>query len=202
MEFCQDFKLDQSTRIFYDDCSQNNKEHLSDNIGNYFLVPKIRSNHKDVTNKMLQNKVMYTTLGKGWSGENGNLIDIDSNLRNAHNLTNTKELHRDHDIDYFPNPYLARGPGNPCIEAVLRVGENVYQSKPCNSLAGYNENERFIPLVPSLRDIQNPKHVVQEVVNDKWIRGGTPSRQLNKSPAVLNKLGFRYNGKYWERNKK
>ena len=37
--------------------------------------------------------------------------------------------------------------------------------------------------------------------NDKTrVRGGQPSRQVIRNKDYLNKCGFNYNGKYWERN--
>ena len=55
---------------------------------------------------------------------------------------------------------------------------------------------RFTPLVPSLsRTIQNPKNLIIEEANDKYVRGGVASRQLIRDKNYLKKCGYTLYGK-------
>ena len=61
---------------------------------------------------------------------------------------------------------------------------------------------RFHPLVDCLRDIQNPSHIVPEYVQKDWRRGGQSSREMLRNPNILTRMGYQYNGKYWQRQKR
>ena len=60
---------------------------------------------------------------------------------------------------------------------------------------------RYTPLVNNLKDYQHPNHIIPENIDKNWIRGGNSSREMLKNPNTLEKLGFKYNGKFWEKNK-
>ena len=147
----------------------------------------------------LQQASTYYRDGIGWVSNNGCNIDNDSKLRNANNLTNQRGVHQ-----LFPRaistvPYMGRGGGNTCVESRLRPGETTSQQKSCNSLSGAFINS-YTPQIPCIRSsIQNPKYNIPEDSDDSWVRGGQPSRQIIRNTDYLNKCGFNYNGKYWER---
>lgn len=189
-----------NSRTFYDSCYSTVQEKSSKKAGDYSFTPSISSNPDQASALSLSQPSVNINNGVGWSGYNANSIDSDSKLRNARNLTNTKEIHQLNREQYFNVPYLARGPGNPCVESILRPGENVSQRKPCNSFAKEDMiDRRFHPLVDCLRDIQNPEHIVQEYVKNDWRRGGQSSREMLRNPNVLTKMGYYYNGKYWQK---
>ena len=196
LDFCK------NTSIFYDSDNKNSKEKYSQQIGNYRMVPKVTTSPNDATCLMLNHSTIHNNYGNGWIGDQGSLIDIDSSLRNAKNLTNTGEIHQLISENYFPVPYLARGPGNPCVESVLRVGENVSQSKSCNSFSREDMTEyRFTPLVNNIADQQDYRHIIPESIDKNWVRGGRSSREMLKQPNTLEKMGFIHNGKFWEKQK-
>ena len=60
-------------------------------------------------------------------------------------------------------------------------------------------DRRFYPLVDALKDVQNPCHIVPENVKPNWKRGGQSSREMLRNPNILTKMGYRYNGKYWQK---
>ena len=54
-------------------------------------------------------------------------------------------------------------------------------------------------LLDNVKEKQNPAHIIPEMCNKVWKRGGVSSRDINKCPVELNKCGFRHNGKFWEK---
>ena len=60
---------------------------------------------------------------------------------------------------------------------------------------------RFYPLVNNLQGIQDPRHLIQEEVDQGWRRGGNDSREMLRNPKVLSSMGYIYNGKYWQKKK-
>ena len=87
---------------------------------------------------------------------------------------------------------MGRGVGDSCIEDSLLEGEDTSQPRTCNTLSEITINNFFQPLVPSVKDSQNPEHLVPEVVDQNWIRGGAPSRQ------IVRNIDYRYKcGKFY-----
>lgn len=157
------------------------------------MAPKV----KDLS---LQNPEVIFKDGYGWSSIDGCNIDDDSKLRNARNLTNTRCINQLFERPYASIPFMGRGEGNICQENKLLSGEDTYQNRPCNNLAGITI-DRFIPQVPCIKEnIQNSKNIIFEDNYSDWIRGGQPSRQVIRDKDYLKKCGLKYNGKYWERN--
>ena len=194
--------FDNNSRRYYDKCNKTINENSSEKASMYSFTPPIYGNSSEIKNLSLSQPNIHVNQGNGWAGQNGKQVDIDSGFRNAKNLTNTREIHQFNKEQYFNVPYLARGPGNPCVESILRPGENISRSKPCNSFARDDMIERrFHPMVSSLRNIQDPSHIIPEHVNSNWKRGGQSSREMLRNPANLTKMGYQYNGKYWQKNK-
>lgn len=89
-------------------------------------------------------------------------------------------------------------------ESKLIHGELTHARRECNVLSGVTIPHFFTPLVPHLKDnVQNPEHLVEEVAEDGWVRGGTPSRLLIRDIDYLQRCGYAYtdktmNGEFWE----
>ena len=86
--------FDNNSRNFYDSCYRSTQEKSSQKAGNYSFMPTISSNPTQATNLSLSQPNVNINNGVGWMGYNATAIDIDSSLRNAKNLTNTKEIHQ------------------------------------------------------------------------------------------------------------
>ena len=94
---------------------------------------------------------------------------------------------------------MGRGKTDAILESVLQSGEDTSQKKQCNTLSGIYI-DRFVPMVPCLAEnVQNPAHLVEEVVSKDWIRGGIPSRDIVRNTDYLMKCGYKYNGRLWQR---
>jgi hypothetical protein len=78
-------------------------------------------------------------------------------------------------------PYMGRGVHNVDNESDLISGEDTFQSKSTNSLAGVHLENQFTPLLGHIEEtIQNPIHLIPEDNNSNWIRGGIDTSQLRK----------------------
>ena len=105
---------------------------------------------------------------------------------------------------YLTVPYMGRGPGNMVLESQIFPGEDTSSSKACNTLSGVTIPHYFTPLVPHLEhNIQNPEHIVQEHVDEGWVRGGNPSRLIVRDIDYLERCGYEYmdketNTEFWQ----
>lgn len=84
-------------------------------------------------------------------------------------------------------PYLGRGQSNPVLESNIQQGDMVSNKKSVNPTT----ERSFIPysnypLLPQLESsITNPANLVEGVAADGWIRGGIPSRELQKDADYI-----------------
>jgi hypothetical protein len=178
----------------YLDCNTSYNKKISN-----YQVNQLSINNEKLEEISLSQPNIYTRNGYGWTGNKGDLIDIDSSLRNCHNLTNMREIHPLNNKDYFYAPNLATGIGNPCLESVLLPGEDTIQKKSTNNMSGENiSNERFNLLAETNKESYYKSPLISENVNIS--RSGESSRNLLKNPKILSQLGYTYNGKFWEKN--
>ena len=118
--------------------------------------------------------------GKGWIGEQGCLVNNDSDLR-FDELTNLKYIHQ------LPNllnqGFYGRGPHDVDVETIIQ-NSNITNTgeKPCNVLAGVTIPNFFTPLIPKLeKEVQDTDHIIPEDSMSSWVRGGLPSRQIARN---------------------
>lgn len=195
----QSFGIQQLTRLREDDCFKKVDIEASEGPGDYSV-----SNYNDCVCEAIHTKELslqqpstFYRDGYGWTSNNGCNIDNDSKLRNARNLTNEREINQLLTRPYATVPYMGRGVGNVCEESNLRTGEDTFQNRPCNNLAGIYI-DRFVPQLSCIRDnIQNPRHLIPEDSDQSWVRGGQPSRQIIRNKDYLKKCGYKFDGKVW-----
>ena len=189
------FSLYGNTRLSYDKCSKTSSENQSQGPGDYSV-----SNHyacscrAPQTSQIAYNQpVVNFRDGYGVSGMKGCTIDQDSLMRNGQLLTNLRCKNQLFSRPYLTVPYMGRGTGDPCYEGNILAGEDTSQARACNTLSEVTINNSFYPLVPCLQEnIQNPIHLIPEVAQHGWIRGGIPSRQWVKNVDYQVKCGHYY----------
>jgi hypothetical protein len=104
---------------------------------------------------------------------------------------------------YKTVPYMGRGPGNMVMESQITPGEDTSARRSCNTLSGISIPHYFTPLVPHLDyNVQNPEHIIEEVVDEGWIRGGANSRLIVRDVDYLHRCGYAYmdkstNEEFW-----
>ena len=196
-----DFNIQGLTRLNEDACYKRVNSKTIQKSGKYMVSNFHNCDcEAPVTkNLSLQHPAVQYRDGHGWTSINGCNVDNDSKLRNANNLTNKRCIQQLQERPYKTIPYMGRGRGNICQETKLQPGEDTFQNRPCNNLAGVYI-DRFIPQIPCIRNtIQNAKHLIPEDNDRTWLRGGQPSRQVIRNKEYLNRCGFKYNGKYWNK---
>jgi hypothetical protein len=201
------FKVtEQPASLHYDSCYQTIQQKQSAGPGAYNLnnfhscnceAPEVK---KSALERPGYSAKQYRD-GYGWTSTKGCNVDNDSKLRNSRNLTNLSVINQLYQRPYLSVPFMGRGAGNIVVESRMGPGEDTYQQRPCNTLAGYDmSNHHFTPMVKCLGDnIQNVNNIVAE--NNGWVNGGVPSRQMIRNKDYLEKCGYQYNGKMWTKSK-
>jgi hypothetical protein len=135
----------------------------------------------------LSNGMNYTG-GKNITGLEGSNVEQSNRLllgsrgTHPHNKLSLRER------DYLTVPYLGRGESNVDAENILMLGEAHTENK--KSLFPVSE-ECYgqycnTPLIKEIEDkITNPEYLVEGTHNN-WIRGGLPSRELNRDSQSNN----------------
>ena len=119
--------------------------------------------------------------GSPHGGINRNNIDEDSILKFS-KMTTTRERALYQERLFCTVPYLGKGPTNAPLETQLIVGDYNINKKSLdpNSEVSYI-NYSYYPLIPSIKaSITNPANLVEGAAASGWIRGGLPSRNLNR----------------------
>ena len=175
-----DGPLYNNTNLINDECLKGEDFKQSTFPGKYSLnnYYACDCDSKELVDFATENPYMNFRDGFGVSECN---INNSSKLRVGETRKNpkckTQLFHR----PYLTVPYMGRGSGNSVVETQLQPGEDTFSKKQCNVLAGVNIKNYFTPLVKNLEDnIQNPDYLIQENADDKWVRGGIPSRQIVK----------------------
>lgn len=188
------FNIRKWTRLNDDNCFLDTKTSQSLGPGDYNLSNYHSCNCKapNVSKTANSQPDLHFKDGYGWVGMNGCIVDSDSMARNGSMLTNLRCKNQLFEPPYLTTPYMGRGTGDSCIEDSILEGEDTSQKRQCNTLSEVTINNFFQPLVPSVKASQNPEHLVPEVVDENWIRGGAPSRQ------IVRNIDYRYKcGKFY-----
>ena len=157
--------------------------------GNYFLDNTFgcECELKDARDVQLSQVTVNFNGGLGWMGEKGCLIDTDTKLRQSEDtLTNKNYIHQLVERPQLTTGDLTRGFFDVDTESVIRPGIIASDDRSCNSLTGVTIGNYFTPMIPKLRDeVQNPIHIIPENNMESWIRGGLPSRQMQRNEYYL-----------------
>ena len=125
--------------------------------------------------------------GVGWSGENGCLIDTDSNLiQNTDILTNRRVINQLTTRLSLTTPNYSKGYYDVDTESIIRPGDFASDQKPCIGTTEATFGNYFLPMIPKLKtEIQDHKHIIPEDSKVDWVRGGLPTRQMIRNEDYL-----------------
>lgn len=126
-------------------------------------------------------------------------ISLENNLRPViqypsgkldRNIEETKDLSVPYDYRIKPLPINNENNLRPKLQTNNNKSNVNYNPDTCSV---------FHPLVESVESKLNTKHIIPETVCHDWKRAGITTRELLKDPVFLQKMGYKYNGKYWYR---
>lgn len=142
---------------------------------------------KDAREVQLSQPMINFEGGKGWIGEKGCLVDVDSKLReDKDKLTDKRYIRQLIERPHLTTANLVKGYFDVDVESVIRPGNFASDDKACNSLSGVTIGNYFTPMIPKLQDeVQNPVHIIPEDSMQSWVRGGLPSRQMQRNKDYL-----------------
>lgn len=142
---------------------------------------------KDAREVQLSQPMINFEGGKGWIGEKGCLVDVDSKLReDKDKLTDKRYIRQLIERPHLTTANLVKGYFDVDVESVIRPGNFASEDRACNSLSGVTIGNYFTPMIPKLQDeVQNPIHIIPEDSMQSWVRGGLPSRQMQRNKDYL-----------------
>lgn len=196
------FNLHIKTKENDDKCYVDIQTSQSMGPGNYMIDGNYQccENNDELLKKQVENP--YIFIKNGFGVPCPTVIDDESRIgKTQENPRCPQQLCT---RPFVTVPYMGRGFGNINVETKLQPGEDSISTRPCNVLSGVNIPHFFTPLVPHLKDnIQNPQHLVEEVAQDGWTRGGAPSRLITRDVDYLERCGYDYmnkeiNGEFWQ----
>jgi len=157
---------------------------------NYYVMENMNGcgcELKDAREVQLSQPMINFEGGKGWIGEKGCLVDKDSELReDKDKLTNKKYIHQLVERPHLTNANLVKGYHDVDVESVIRGGISASDDRSCNSLTGVTLGNYFTPMIPKLQDeVQDPKHIIPEDSMQVWVRGGLPTRQMQRNEDYI-----------------
>jgi len=142
---------------------------------------------KDARDVQLSQVMINFQGGHGWMGEKGCLIDTDSKLReSSEKLTNQRYIHQLVERPHLTTGDYSKGYFDVDVESVIKPGNFASDDRTCNSLSGVTIGNYFTPMIPKLQDeVQNPVHIIPENSMKTWVRGGLPTRQMQRNADYM-----------------
>jgi|UniRef100_A0A6C0JCG2 hypothetical protein len=181
MAYVSNYTFNNLSRIGNDSCDLLQRNVQNAASSNYLLT-----NYKPAC--PMNDAVAFATSqpsinfsGSKQVGIGGCNIDINSELHIT-NMTRSKNKISLYQRPYTTVPFLGRGSSNPVLESQIQQGELANNRKTLNpsSEVSYIKYSN-VPMIPSLQaTISNPANLVEGVAAEGWIRGGLPSRELER----------------------
>ena len=170
----KDFVIDQSTKFLNDQCFDEGELKQNNNVNDYML-----SNYSNCDCKLddvmeISNKNPGITIKDGYDVSNCN-IDDSSKLRQGAFERHYKSRQQLFPRPFMTSPYIIKGEPKPDLET--RIQSSI-QSVKHGQMQNYDQDYIYTPLNEALMaNVQNPNHIIPELVKNDWVRGGRPSRQ-------------------------
>lgn len=181
--YTKDFKFEQLSRIGDDSCSLSQRNIQNTQSANYLLTNFFVQDcgmKRPIEFATSQPAVFFN--GSHQVGMGGCNVDTNSDLLIGTINTNPKCRISLFERPFKTVPYLGRGASNPVLESHIQQGDMIQNKKSINTTTeqSYIPYQNY-PLIPSIENsVTNPANLVEGVAADGWIRGGVPSRELQK----------------------
>uniref|UniRef100_A0A6C0AZ80 Uncharacterized protein n=1 Tax=viral metagenome TaxID=1070528 RepID=A0A6C0AZ80_9ZZZZ len=173
--------FDNVSRIGNDNCDLTNKNLQNTQASNYILENYQVYNPINNAFNLATNQPNVFLAGSNGGGINRNNIDENSILKFAHQ-TKFRERVSEQERLFSTVPYLGKGPSNVVLESQIKTGDynlNKKSTDPNSEVSHVDYS--YYPLIPSIEaTISNPANLVEGVAANDWVKGGVPSRILNR----------------------
>lgn len=183
MATVNDYIFNNLSRIGNDDCGMDQRNIQNLNSSNYMLNNFFSSDcnmKRPIDFAIAQPGINFN--GSHQVGIGGCNIDTNSQLFNGRTMTRPPCRISLFERPFKTVPFLGRGESNPLVESRLWQGDYNINKKSVNpSSEVCLVNHEMYPLIPSIADtISNPANLVEGVAVNGWIRGGVPSREIER----------------------
>ena len=173
--------FDNLANIGNDSCDLTNRNKENIEASNYMLENYVVYNPVTNAINLATNQPNINMQASLSGGTPGNNID-DSSMLQFSKLTNSGERSIYQERIFNTVPYLGKGQANIPMETQLVMGDTSEKKKSIDPNTEVSHiNYTYTPLIPSVEStIANPANLVESAAADGWIRGGIPSRILNR----------------------
>lgn len=148
-------------------------------LNNYFMGSCLSQDNKNTrSEEAVEQFAMENgmTLFNGYGNTNVCDMEDDNKLRNGVQLTNDKNKRQLFKRIFEAVPSLSRGGLIADVQSKIQIGDDTRQDKPCNVLSEVSTLDlQFTPLLDCVKQQQNPKHIINEVMTS-GMRGGIGTR--------------------------
>lgn len=181
--YTKDYTFDGLSRIGNDSCGLSQKNIQNVASANYNLTNFFSQDcgmKRPIEFATSQPNIFYN--GSHQVGMGGCNIDANSDLLIGTVNTHPKCRISLYERPFLTVPYLGRGSSNPVLESHIQQGDMIQNKKSINTTTEQSYMPYLnYPLLPSIENsITNPANLVEGVAAEGWIRGGVPSRELQK----------------------
>jgi hypothetical protein len=173
--------FDNLARIGNDSCDLTNRNKQNIEATNYMLENYIAYNPVNNAINLATNQPNIFVQGSPAGGINGNNI-VENSMLKFSEATNHRERSIYQKRLFSTVPYLGRGPANAPVESELVRGDVAQNRKSLDPNSEVTHlNYAYTPLLPAVKAIAaTPSNLIEENVAAGWIKGGVPSRLLNR----------------------
>ena len=179
--------LDNASRIGEDECGLSQTNFQNAEVSNYMLKNFYLQDcgmKRPIEIATAQPNIFLS--GGNGVGLGGCNVDDSSQLLLGKVQTNPKCRISLIERPYLTVPYLGRGNVDINQETFILQGEQNVNRRSINQLSEQSYMRYSnIPMIPSLQNsITDPSHIVENVADEGWVRGGVASRELQRDKNV------------------
>lgn len=173
--------FDNISRIGTDECDKTNKQISNTKAANYILENYSAYNSFSSALNVANNHPNIFISGSKFGGIDSSVIDENSKLKKSE-LVRSSIRGDDLERIFKTTPYLGKGPYD--VESDIQINSNELNTNrktqnPNTEIT--QDNYTYTPLIPAIETtVTNPNNLVEGVAYEGWIRGGVPSRLLNR----------------------
>jgi hypothetical protein len=173
--------FDNTANLGNDVCDMTNRNKQNVEAANYMLENYTTENPASSALNLAMNQPNISMQASPQGGINGDNVDVNSVLVFGNGSAERgRGIHQERLFNTIP--YLGKGPANTPLESQILMGVNNPNKKSQDPTSEVSHlNLAYTPLIPSIEStVTNPANFVEGVAADGWIRGGVPSRLLNR----------------------